>query len=331
MNTLTPQEYQETLYYWAPNVNWRISKNELKIEIFKYGYFAATLFPDFYYETQRGATICSLMKRFPDKDQKKLVQLVNDFKKKQILISNVQEPKQVFYKQNLLFNNLYSEDIKLDNKKLEQFKNKQLNRSGDLEYGEKTLLNINEEIPDWLQSRRSCRSFIMDRPVSFLQFSAFMSIFKQYKEDDLTRYYYASAGGLYPIDIYIFIKENRVERLDKGLYYYNPVDNSVNLINRSACITKDSHYFTNHSIFESSAFSVYYFYNAEVTMPKYDGMGYFYGIIDSGIMVATATAIAEVNGMGVCSIGDMKFGRIKQYFNLNSNQVYLHSLEIGLK
>lgn len=318
-------------YFWTPGVKWEKNGNNVKIEIFIYNGVAAELFPDFYFLTQKGATLEELHKSYASHDTRKLTHLFEDFIKKGILVQNVQPPKQLFYHQNQLFENTYSEKIRIDNAELEKFKCEQLSRSHGLESGEKTMLPRNESIPEIIRERRSYRRFNVRKPVPFNTFAALLTVLSQYKEKETTRYYYASAGGLYPIDVYLYIKHDRVENVEHGLYYYNPVDNSINLVDANAQITKDSQYFTNQDIFEGSAFTIYFMYNARVTMPKYDGMGYFYAIIDSGIMVGSLTTIAEMNDIGLCSIGDMKFNKIQKYFRLNCNQVYLHSIELGLK
>ena len=318
-------------YYWSPSVKWEKEGDKLKIEIFSYKSIVPALFPRFYYLTQRGILLEDLYKRFPAINEQDLKLIVQDFIKKRILINTIQTPKQIFYTQNILFTHDYSEKIRIDNDALEEFKMKQLTRSKLLEKGAKILLEDINPFPDFIKNRRSYRNFYKDKPVSFKVFSTLLTAFRQYYEGRIIRYYYASAGGLYPIDVYLYIKENRVEKVGKGLYYYNPTDNSINIINSDAQITKESQYITNQSIFEESAITIYFIYNAEATMPKYDGMGYFYGIIDSGIMISVLTAIAELNNIGICSIGDMKFQKIQKYFLLNTNQVYLHSAECGLK
>ncbi|KLA02375.1 hypothetical protein B4158_6364 [Bacillus cereus] len=41
--------------------------------------------------------------------------------------------------------------------------------------------------------------------------------------------------------------------------------------------------------------------------------------------------VAETLNLGVCSVGHMKFEDIQQFLCLDSHQVFLHGLEVGLK
>lgn len=63
------------------------------------------------------------------------------------------------------------------------------------------------------------------------------------------RYYYASAGGLYPIDVYVYIKENRIKEIPGGLYYYSPKLNCLQKIKKENVINEESQYFMNKDIF----------------------------------------------------------------------------------
>lgn len=87
----------------------------------------------------------------------------------------------------------------------------------------------------------------------------------------------------------------------------------------------------NKEIFDGSAFSIYFIYDASVSMPKYGGMAYLYSCIDAGIMVSLLTLISETVGIGSCSIGEMNYKRIKKCFPLTPAMSFLHSMEFGIE
>lgn len=319
-------------YFWSPSLNWEQIDNKIKIEIFIYPEIAAELFPKFYFITQNGKTVEELMNEFPEVNKEKLKALIKDFIKKKVLVSSLLTPQEVFYPMKKLVKSEYGDDLMYNPEESQKFKIKQLNRSFENCKEFKILLSNNDNIPETMKSRYSYREFDEETTISFEGFSNILASFKQIREnEEHTRYYYASAGGLYPLDVFIYIKDKRVENVRKGLYYYNPVDNSISMVNDANSITDEAHFFINKKIFNSSAFSIFIVYNAEANMPKYKGMGYFYACIDTGIMVSTLTQSAELNGLGLCSIGDMDFRKVEKYFNLNENQVFLHDIELGLK
>ena len=178
-----------------------------------------------------------------------------------------------------------------------------------------------------MSNRRTVRKF-SEQPVSFEKLSAVLSCLRAYEKDGNIRFSYPSAGGLYPVDVYIYVKEGMVEGIGSGIYLYLPLQNELMSVSAEKLPAK-AHYFGNRDIFSSSAFSVYLVYDAERSMPKYNGMGLYYGIVDSGIMLGYLTAACEENGIGTCIIGDMNFTSIRNYFGLSDNMIYLSCMEAG--
>lgn len=325
------EEEQDESYYWSPVVHWNMDGANVIIRGKKYSTDISEMFPKFYCVTQKGCNLYSITKIFKDIDKNKIAEFMKELIEDQILVKGILTPKEIFSTQEKLFRNTYGEDIAFDAEKVKRFKALQLNRRNIDSKEAKLILKSEENYPGYIVNRRSCRKFREDREIKFEEFSRMLSVLKQNRTIEEVKYYYASGGGLYPIDIYVYIKENRIEGCGKGLYYYCPIDNSLNLINAEAHIDEGSHYFTNKDIFNSSAFSIYFIYNAEANMPKYGTNGYLYACIDTGIIVATINAMAEDVGIGLCSIGDMVFNRIEKYFKLNENQVLIHTIEGGLK
>lgn len=316
----------KNVYYWSPSVNFKIENGELKIERFNYGKKSAEYFPELYYHTQDGKELEELKELFPENKRSFLSSLIKDLIKKKILVNSVLSPKEIFYSQKKLFSDEHDEDMRFVKEKLSAFQLEQAERhvfSGDTSY----ILN-NSSLPPLIENRCSVREFSSEQ-ISYTDFSSLINCLKN-KPADHTRYY-PSAGGLATLDIYIHIKEGRVEGIDKGLYYYDPVLNSIIFVDCGDKLTSEAHYITNRDIFEGSAFTVYFVYNASASMPKYNGMAYFYGIIESGIIISLLTAAGEKRGIGNCCIGDMYYEKILPCFRLKEYQVLLHSMEFGKK
>lgn len=329
ISNVNSDEYKK--YFWSPSVFWQKVDNKLRIEVFLYDEFAMNLFPKFFFLTQKGILINNLIKEFPNVDEKKLNLFIQDLVKKRILTSELLTPQEIFFPQNRLYETEYGDELLFDVNALNDFKKNQLNRTFSFGIDRKIQLNNNYQYPEIISGRRSYRSFDKENKISFNAFSNLLSIFKQSKNRDEIRYYYASAGGLYPIDVFIYVKGNRVENINQGIYYYNPTENCIQLVNEILVISEDAHFFLNRDIFKSSAFSIYLIYNVDVTMPKYKSDAYFYACLDTGIMVATLTQAAELVNIGLCSIGEMNFKKIRKYFKLSNKQIYIHSVEGGLK
>ncbi|NJD03239.1 MAG: AMP-binding protein, partial [Ruminiclostridium sp.] len=324
-------DIDEREYYWSPVMHWEKANDKILIRNCTCPRIALDIFPRFYFLTQKGILIKTLIDEFLAVDQEELKAFIKELIRNRVLVDSILTPQEIFSTQNTLFKNLYNDEIIYVAEESYKYKIKQLNRTHEYyEYGKITLDN-NVEYPSYIARRRTYRTFNEALEISFKKFSQLLSIFKQKRIDKEIRYYYASAGGLYPIDVFVYVKKDRIENIKQGLYYYNPIDNSLGLVNDKIAISDKIYYFTNKSIFNASAFTIFLIYNAEANMPKYSSGGYFYACLDAGIMVSTVTQIAELLDIGLCSMGDIDFNRIKRYFKLNENQVLIHTIDGGLK
>ena len=322
----------ENIYTWSPVVMWKINNGCVFIgdEIYEEEVYL-DLLPELYFFTQDGAAIDEIKEHFSHIENAD--EAIDNLIKDKVLIDEIVKVEDLFGSQDKLFRHKYGTDLILKKEAYEKFKIKQLNRKRSFGKSNKSI-NLDESLslPSYVVNRRSCRKFCEGKKVPFNVFSMILSTFKQRTLGNGHKVYnYASAGGLYPIDVYVYVKENRVENIDKGLYYYNPINNKLILVEKDNEITSDAHYFTNKNIFNSSAFSFYFIYNAAVTMPRYSGAGYLYSLIDTGIMVSTLTEVCEKLNLGLCSIGDMNFEKIRANFKLDKNQVFIHTVEGGIK
>ncbi|MCK4258363.1 MAG: amino acid adenylation domain-containing protein [Halanaerobiales bacterium] len=322
----------EKVYYWSPVVHWEQTDNKVLIGEESYTGVALNAFPKLYFLAQKGVTLDGLLKEFQTLNSDQMNQLINDLVQNQVLISGLLNLPEVFSTQRNLFTNKYGEEILVISDMYKKFKMEQLDRSFSQTQDVKVSLVERPEVwPSYIKDRRSHRKYDEFRKISFESFSQMLSIFKQTRKDGRVTNYYASSGGLYAIDVFIYVKPGRVENLEKGLYYYNPIDNSLDLVDQDAPITTEAHYFKNKEIFKTSAFSIFMIYNADVNMPMYSSNGYFYATIDTGIMVGSLTQAAELSDIGLCSIGEMNFEVIREHFKLNDNQKWVHTIEGGLK
>ena len=316
------------LLKWSPIKHWEISSNdELMIDGKIYSGNFLKLFPDFYFVAQKGITKEELIEKFPQVAIYELDQFINKLKENQVLLESILSPEDLFSTQEKLFNNRYNEKIFFNEEEQNKYVMEQVYRDLSLPNSKKYEL-LSAKYPWFIENRASHRDFDK-KIISYESISKLMSVLRK-KEDTKRSFYYPSAGGLYPIDIYMYIVENRVKDIEEGIYYYNPIRNTLSLVSNKP-ITDKVQYYLNKNIAKSAAFSIYFIYNAEANMPKYAGKGYLYACIETGIMLSTLNSVAEMLGFGFCSIGEFMFDRIKNDFKLNENQVLIHSVLGGLK
>lgn len=315
---------------WSRSIMWNFEDNSINIEGFKYPKIFMKLFPEFYFITQKPITGDEILKNFGSMCDSRIVKdFISDLIKKKILINEIPGIHQLAYSVNNSFENKHGDSIKYNAQDLAVYKHNVLGRDLSKDDSEKIKLDISYKRTEYMIKRRSCRSFEQNKKILFKSFSEFISSLRQTNTNSV-QYCYPTAGGLYPIDIYLCVKEDRVEGVHGGTYYYNPKYNIISKIS-SEIISKKIHYFTNERIYETSAFSIILVYNAECNMPKYNGMGYMFGLIDTGVIVGYLSMIAEQLNFGLCSIGDCNFEMIDKLLHLKKNQICVHCIEIGLK
>lgn len=318
--------------YWAPNVNWWLEADGLRIEGCKFEKDICPLFPTFYFIAFKGIDIETAIKTFNEFPEIKLIRFIKKLEKLHVLVSSAQDIDELFYRQSDIFqtSNYIEHDYFMNADKVEKYRQSCINRK-PVSYDVRYSFDFDKKLPSIFTKRRSIRSFDNTTTITKQQLESVFSSISQYKTDNGVKYCYPSAGGLYPIDCYIFVKENRIEGIDPGLYLFDPIAMTLNFVADGKTIDRTCHYFLNRNIFDESAFSMFIFYNSEVSMPKYQSRAYFYGILDIGIMTGYLQLAAENVGISSCSIGDMKFENIKNEFKLNENQKFIHCIEFGIK
>lgn len=317
------------VFYWSPAFQWKLVNGEITIDGKVYSGLGLDTFLQLYSFTQEGVKLNELAEKFLNEDQEKLDNFISRLVDEKILVNSILGPHEVFHPILKEFSNSYGDEIFTSMERFEKYKHDQLKRTVNSKHNQTINLENSVSYPDFISKRKSYREF-SQKQISFSKFSKLLSVFKQFKEGDTIRYFYATAGGLYPIDVYVYVKKGRVEHVDEGLYYYDPVNNKLKLVSEDS-ISNEIHHYGNRKIFKESAFTTFFVYNAGVNMPKYGSSGYFYACLDTGIMIGTLTQNAELLQMGLCSIGEIFFDKIKDKFPLTSNHVLMHTIECGLK
>lgn len=320
-------------FYWSPSAVWYIDDdNILTINGSTYDSEIAKLFPKFYYLTVQGSLTTQLLYQYKEHDANMVRNFIKTLLREKVLVYSIDDVTMLFNAQSRMFKqyNTFTDEVKTNPNAKKEFTESALNRDIVVTQSPIALQDVPVE-DTFVLNRKSVRTFDKETLVSYTQLSGLLSILRERIVDGVKKYNFASGGGLYPIDYYIHVKDNRVEGLPQGVYIYVPRLNELRMVSIPEEDFKEAHYFGNQDIYNSSAFSMYLVYNAKYSMPKYDGLGYYLGIVDSGIVSQALSISAERNSLGSCIIGEMNFDRISKYFNLDVNQKYLHCIEFGLK
>jgi SagB-type dehydrogenase family enzyme len=179
--------------------------------------------------------------------------------------------------------------------------------------------------------RQSHRKF-QQQPVSLAQLSEFMSCLMQVevKNSVWPKYRYPSAASLYPVQIYLYVKQGCVEDIPAGIYYYHPVEHDLVLLSPDAVIDLRVHGKENRQIFEDSAFSVFLVAQLSAIEPLYPEQAREFCLLEAGYISQLLMTVAPASQIGLCPIGGLDFEQIRSLFQLSDDHLFLHSLCGGI-
>jgi amino acid adenylation domain-containing protein len=187
-----------------------------------------------------------------------------------------------------------------------------------------------ESLMEQFVKRRSYRSF-QKEPILFAAFSELLNPLMQiqFKDLPLPKSRYASAGGLYPVQVYFYIKPSRVNGLHAGAYYYNPVTHQLELLSEEVAISPNEYHQPNRAIFKSAAFSLFFVAEMSAIEPIYGDKARDFCMIEAGLMTHLLESEAAEHGIGLCHIGGVDFEHCAPHFGLGDSHMYLHGLVGG--
>ena len=162
--------------------------------------------------------------------------------------------------------------------------------------------------------------------ISFGEFSNFLSNLQQIEWNGLPKYRYPSGGGLYPVQIYLWIKPDRIEGIPGGCYYYHPKEHQLILLSAKAEIDNSLHVPTNHGLFSQSAFSIFLVGQLEAVEPLYGSLSRDFCLLEAGYIGQLLMTVAPDYQIGLCPIGAVNSEPIRELFALSESQILVHSL-----
>jgi SagB-type dehydrogenase family enzyme len=165
-------------------------------------------------------------------------------------------------------------------------------------------------------------------PLPFNNFSRFLGQLRQTSINGKPKYQYASAGGVYPVQLYLSVKPGRVEGLGGGIYYYHPVDHELHFIS-STEIPESIHWPANREAFRNSAISLFLVAEKRAIEPLYGSKARDFCLIEAGILMQLLESSAPLCGMGNCQIGSVDNDRLRELLKLGSTQEIIHSSVAG--
>ncbi|MES1036487.1 SagB/ThcOx family dehydrogenase [Bacillus pumilus] len=137
----------------------------------------------------------------------------------------------------------------------------------------------------------------------------------------------ASAGNSYSITIYVMINEDSVVGINKGIYKYDPIDNSIQFIEKLDEINK--YFQTKHIDYSNANFTIIITGDLEYICNRYYDRGYRYLLIETGLILQNAQLISNELNLGSTIIGGVDETTITHKVQLNDSEIVIAGMVVG--
>jgi len=153
-----------------------------------------------------------------------------------------------------------------------------------------------------------------------------LSLIKPVRVENKSKYLYSSAGGLTPIQVYVWVKENAVENLAQGVYYYHPDEGQLVLIDGSAQIKTASFYYHDQALYDASGFAIFMIAEMDAIAPLYGRSSEQMVILEAGYIGQLLQSTQHQHQVALRPLGGLDFDRMSCLFKLKPSQRFVHCI-----
>lgn len=229
------------------------------------------------------------------------------------------------YKSNGVNESLHKEEVILDQSMGLEFK---LTQPG-IRRIEDDALEIPITAPEldssaWL-ARQSYRQFRQE-PFELQNLGHLLSHLASVKLDEspLPKYLYPSAGSLYPVQCYVYVKPNRITGLEGGVYYHHPRKNSLVQMAKTNDIGEQI-FAGNTDVYAEAAFAIFLISDLSAIEPLYAHFSERFSILEAGHIGQVLMESSTRHGIGLCPIGKQDLSSVETLFGLGERHLALYT------
>lgn len=191
----------------------------------------------------------------------------------------------------------------------------------------KVPIESNESLESLLYRRKSVRSFksskISYQHLSNLLFAAYgLRNSGPYKT-------VPSAGGLYPLSIFVVVGKSSIEEIKAGIYRFVPLTNSIELIKEGDYRRILAISCFGQAFISKAPISIVIFSNFERMKYKYGSRGIRYALIEAGHSCQNVELAALSLGLGSCPIGAFSDSEIIKVLGMTDYGIPMYVIPIG--
>jgi amino acid adenylation domain-containing protein len=199
--------------------------------------------------------------------------------------------------------------------------------------GEKTSFNYNASFSDAthiqrLMQRKTANEFAQ-RSVGFDEFTSLLNMLSLVEQRGALRALYPSAGGLYPVQVYVQIERERVVGFEAGAYYFHPINKQLVRLSQDTPIAVKNHYPANQQMAADASFTLFLVADLSAISPLYGDASKDMSLIEAGAMLQLLMTDCQNYGISLRPIGGVVFDGAKDALQLSSRHLLLHTILAG--
>ncbi|MEM9459455.1 MAG: amino acid adenylation domain-containing protein [Myxococcota bacterium] len=188
---------------------------------------------------------------------------------------------------------------------------------------------VSEAVARMRGERRTCRHF-GTAPISVSALGELLACLRRFEDGGKPQYLYGSAGGLYPVQTYLYVKPDRIEGLAGGYYHHDPVVHRLVRLGTASDLDETIYDpLINRPVWQGAAFGLYLVAKLAAIVPMYRESSLSFCAIEAGLVAQLLELHAPYAGLGLAQMGQVDFGRLQGHFALDDGHVLVHSLMGG--
>ena len=138
-----------------------------------------------------------------------------------------------------------------------------------------------------------------------------------------------SAGGLYPLELYVAVKKAGVQELEPGIYHYKPREHELELIIQGDFSEQLMEACVDQEWVRDAAINIIFTAVVERTKKRYGERGWQYILQESGHAAQNVYLQAESLGLGCVVIGAFYESEIEKILDLPRGEIPIYVMPVG--
>jgi amino acid adenylation domain-containing protein len=179
-------------------------------------------------------------------------------------------------------------------------------------------------------SRRSFRRF-QARSLPRGDVAQLLGCLRQIRIDEtpFPKYRYGSAGNLYPVQTYVYVRPQAIADVKGGVYYYHPVEDGLVPLGELEAFPVESVGPENRQLLEAASFVIFLIADLDAIRPLYANASLRYCAIEAGLMAQLLEMSCAGTQIGLTQIGGVQIDTLHEYFQLGPSHELIHALVGG--